>query len=378
MHRVYMILSLMLSSAVAVYSQNCSKVAFTLPVSSENAIFTSPPNPTNETDIIRFMLEAFRGTPPPTKGSTTVSGNFTIIGTYCVPSQQTTDKNALQVLVHGITYGKDYWAGLGFGDEFNWHLAANARGYATLAIDRLGHGENPQRPDPLTVVQPQMHVEILHQIMAAVRNKSPPSPLNVLGRGYDKVIWVGHSYGSFLGSTIARQFPADADVIVLTGFSTTENFTDVLTVSWTAAAHHAPATGNLPFGYLTLANEADRTSVFYAGDFDPALPPLDFWLEDTITDGEAAVIPILLEPAPEYTKPVFVATGAQDVFFCNDPTVAECEAKLAKSRVDFFPNVAEDDFGFFAPDRTGHDIHLHFSAPLTYAAVHDFLDAKLA
>ncbi|KAK3349192.1 Alpha/Beta hydrolase protein [Lasiosphaeria hispida] len=371
------LICLLLSGAASVAGQDCSTVAFDIPATSQNAVFTSPPNPNNETDVIQFMLAAFRGTPPPTSGTTAVSGTFTIMGTYCVPSNQTASKNVLQVLVHGITYGKDYWAGLGFADEFNWHLAANARGYATLAIDRLGHGENPQRPDPLAVVQPQMHVEVLHQLIAAVRTQSPLSPPSVLGRAYDKVVWVGHSYGSFLGSTIARQFPADADAMVLMGFSTTENFTDVLTAAWTAAAHHAPADGNLPTGYLTLASEAGRAAVFYAGEFDPALPPLDFAREDTITDGEGAAIPVLLEPAPGFTKPVFVATGAQDVFFCNFGSVAECETKLAKSRPDFFPDVSEANFGIFAPDKTGHDIHLHFSAPRTYAAVHDFLDAKL-
>jgi pimeloyl-ACP methyl ester carboxylesterase len=369
-------------AARVVLGLDCSKVAFQIPATAQNAVFTSPPDPTNQTDVIEFMLAAFRGTPPPTSGTVAVSGTFTIMGTYCVPSNKSpNNKNALEVLVHGITYGKDYWAGLNAtstipeDDLFNWHLAANARGYATLAVDRLGHGENPQRPDPLTVVQPQMQVEILRQIVTAVR--SAQAPLNVLGRGYDKVVFVGHSYGSFLGSTLARQFPSDVDALVLTGFSTTRNFTDVLTVAWTAAAHHAPADGSLPLGYLTLEKEADRTSVFYAGEFDPALPPLDFVLEDTITDGEGAAIPVLLEPAPEFTRPLFIATGAQDVFFCNFGSVEECSTKLAQSRPDFFPAVPEADFGVFAPDKTGHDIHFHFSAPETYAAVHDFLDAKL-
>ncbi len=377
MHRPQLALALALSSAAVVTAQNCSTVAFEIPATAQNAVFTSPPDPTNETAVIQFMIAAFAGNPPETNGTATISDTFTIMGTYCTPSNQTASKDVLEILVHGVTYGKNYWAGLGFADEFNWHLAANARGYSTLALDRLGHGENPQRPDPLTVVQPQLQVEILHQILAAVRTQSPPSSLNVLGCGYGTVVYVGHSYGSFLGSTIVCQFPDDADALVLTGFSTTENFSDVVTAQWTSARQHAPALGNLPLGYITLASEADRTAVFYAGDFDPALPPLDFRVEDTLTDGEAAVIPILLEPAPSFTGPLFIATGAQDVFFCNNPTVAECEANLAKSRLDFFPGVQETDFGFFAPDNTGHDIHLHFSAPATYKAVHDFLDAKL-
>ncbi|KAK3367310.1 Alpha/Beta hydrolase protein [Lasiosphaeria ovina] len=319
------------------------------------------------------MLAAFRGTPPPSSGTTAVSGTFTIVGTYCVPDDNY--KDTLQVLVHGITYGRDYWAGLGFSGDLNWNVAANAAGYATLAIDRLGHGDNPQRPDPLTVVQPEMNLQILNALLTAVRSSS--SPTNALGHGYSKVVYVGHSYGSFLGSAIAGRFPAAADAMVLTGFATTRNFSDVLTADWTAAANHAPADGGLPFGYITLGDEAGRTAVFYGGAFDADLPPLDFNIEDTITDGEAAALTILLDPAPEFTSPLFIATGVLDVFFCNEGGVQGCEANLAQSRPDFFPNVPEAKFGFFAPDNTGHDISLHDSAPQTFAAVFDFLDAQL-
>ncbi|KAK3361033.1 hypothetical protein B0T24DRAFT_660629 [Lasiosphaeria ovina] len=300
--------------------------------------------------LITFMLEAFRGTPPPDNGTTAVSGTFTVVGTYCVPDDLS--KNTLQILVHGITYGKDYWTGLGFGDEFDWHVAANACGYATLI--------------------PQLNIDTFHYLLNSVRT----FPANPLGRTFSKLVWVGHSYGSFLGSTLARQFPSDADALVITGFSTAGNFSGVLTAHWTAAAHHAPALANLPAGYLTRATEANRTAVFYAGAFDPALPPFDFRVEGTITVGEAAAIPVLPEAAPAYTGPVFIATGAQGVFFCGT-IQADCDAKLAASKHDFFPAVADRDFGFFAPDQTGHDLRLHLSAPLTSGKVHDFLDAHL-
>ena len=65
----------------AVAGQNCSTVSFDTPATAQNFVFTNPPDPNNEAALINFMLEAFRGTPPPNSGTTAVSGTFTIVGT---------------------------------------------------------------------------------------------------------------------------------------------------------------------------------------------------------------------------------------------------------------------------------------------------------
>lgn len=370
--------STLLSAAVlgstTLVAADCSTVLFNLQVTADNVVFASPPDPANETDVIKFTLSSFRGNPPVINGTTTVSENFTITGTHCTPVGQS--KNTLQILVHGVTYDREYWSGFGVNPANNWHLAANSRGYATLAIDRLGHGSNPQRPDPLTVVQPQIQVELLHQLFATVRSQTPTSPLNPLGYSYDQLVFVGHSYGSALGNSLARQYPSDADALVLTGYTSSLNFTPLAVATWTPLSRHAPSSGNLSLGYLTLANQTERTSGFYSGDFDPVIPPIDFQREDSITSGEAGAISTTLVPNTNYGKPVFLATGAQDALLCAT-TVEGCERILAQTRLDFFPGLDEKLFGFVAPDRTGHDVHLHASAGETYGAVHDFLDGHL-
>jgi len=394
MQRLPVLLGLCLAVALPVTSQHCSSVSFSVPVTSKNVVFASPPDPTNATQVIDFTLASFRGTPPPTSGTVTISDTFTIAATYCVPVNQT--KSALQILLHGITYDKSYWSAFDLSPPNNWHLAATGRGYATLAIDRLGHGDNPQRPDPLAVVQPQMNVEILHQLISIVRknnNNNNNNNNNPLGRAYNKIIAVGHSYGSAVAFSNAKQNPLDADALVLTAFSSSINFTALFSADWIPLSHHrfppSAASGNnnnnlLPFGYLTLASEAERTASFYyhigagAGDFPPILPPVDFAREDSLTDGEGGDIASLLLPVSGYDRPVFVATGAQDVLLCAaGGTAEECSAKLARTRLDFFPGLEESRYAFFAPDRTGHDIHLHASAGETFRRVHDFLDGML-
>jgi pimeloyl-ACP methyl ester carboxylesterase len=94
----------------------------------------------------------------------------------------------LEVLVHGITYNKEMWAGLNVeaGEEYNWHSFANRRGYHTLAIDRLGHGTNPERPDPFSVVEGPFQVEIMHQLITLLRTGSD----NPLGRTFRRIAYV--------------------------------------------------------------------------------------------------------------------------------------------------------------------------------------------
>ena len=359
--------------SVAGCSAVCSEVSFDVPVTSENVQFSSPPDPNNTTAIVDFMLSVWRGTPAATNGTLTVSDTFTIKGTYCTPKNS--QPKGLEILVHGITYNKTMWAGLGFSpSKYSWHTAATSRGYATLALDRLGHGANPQHPDPLSIVQPQVQIDIMHTIFAAARDAT--NPLNtVLGRAYDKVIFVGHSYGAFLGAALGAQYPTDADALVLAGYSSYYDFSDMIGASWASAGDHDPARfgAGLAKGYVVMAEEAQRTETFYVGGYDAAIPAVDFRYEDTLTVGEIGALAAILGPAEGYTGPVLAVTAVEDAFFCESPK-DRCEEHLVAT-ADAFPDAAS--FDYFAPENTGHDLTLHYTAVDTAEKVHDWLDGKL-
>jgi pimeloyl-ACP methyl ester carboxylesterase len=367
MRRSLTLLGLALSGASA-KSCGCSDVTFEVPVTSQNVAFASPPDTSNTTDIVEWMREVWRGNFPTLNGTTTVSDTFTIKGTYCVPKNRKAD--TLQVLVHGITYNKSMWAGFGLDDKYNWHAYANARGYASLAFDRLGHGDNPQRPDPLTVVQPQLQIDIFHQIISSVRGAD-----NVLKQKFDKVVWVGHSWGSYLGAAFAAQYPADIEALVVTGYNNYLDFSSVIAADWVSAGDFNPARfgAGLAKGYVTMSQLAQRISGFYAGGFDAAIPPVDFAYEDTLTVGEIGGLPAILGPAAGYTGHVLAVTGVDDILFCLPP-LAKCE-ELLNETASAFPDASSYDY--FAPENTGHDLTLHYSAPETAKKVHDWLDGKL-
>lgn len=372
MHRILLFLGLALSGLSEGSKCGCSDVSFKVPVTSQNLAFSSPPNMNNNTDIINFLQETWRGNFPAISGTVTVSDTFTIKGTYCVPKKA--KANTLEVLVHGVTYNKDMWAGLGLGSKYDWHNYANKRGYATLAIDRLGHGDNPQHPDPLNIVQPQVQVDILHQILTAVR--SPRLGINALPRTYEKVVLVGHSFGSFLGAALAAQHPADADALVLTAYSSYVDFTAMATTDWAIAAAHNPSRfEGLPSGYLTTGVETQRTAAFFGpkGSFDPAVARVDFARQDTIALGETAGLPAIIGSAEGYKGKVLVVTAVNDGLFCEAPR-EKCEGHLKETGAGF-PDAKVYDF--FAPEETGHDLTLHYSARRTFSRVHDWLDEKL-
>ncbi|KAL2127268.1 hypothetical protein VTI74DRAFT_11000 [Chaetomium olivicolor] len=377
------LLSLALSGASARHPNRlCSNVSFEVPVISENVVFLFPPDPNNSSNIIHFLQEAWRGNFPVISGTTAVTDTYTIKGTYCEPDHFTPHKpRTLEVLVHGITYNRAMWSGFG-RSEYNWHASATERGYATLALDRLGHGDSPERPDPLSVVQPQLHLEIIHHIISAVRRRPGQcgrnSQVNTLGTEFDKIVYVGHSLGSFLGAALAAKYPADADALVLTAYNAVHiDFSDVLAAKWVSAADLDPARfgAGLARGYVTLGKEEERTKAFFRGGYDPAIPKLDFKHEDTLTSGEIGALAALLSggPAVEYKGLVMVATAVEDSFFCEEPA-EKCEEHLVATG-GWFPDAKSYDF--FAPRNTGHDLTLHYSARDTFEKVHNWLDEKL-
>ena len=69
--------------------------------------------------------------------------NEHIYGKLCIPSGQSPD--TIQLLVHGAIYTGVYWEfpdPSGGTDRYNYAAAANKAGFATLVIDRIGHGRS--------------------------------------------------------------------------------------------------------------------------------------------------------------------------------------------------------------------------------------------
>lgn len=350
---------------------NCRSVQLNVRAGADNIHFTNPPDPNNATAIRQWLFSSLADpTGSYMNGTQPVSGTYSISATYCEPQRSGHHHRrhrALQVLVHGMTYNKEMWAGFGYSNAYNWHAYATRAGYHTLAVNRLGRGQlTGVLPDPITEVQSALQDKLTQELLIQLRRGGFSS----LGLpGFDKIIYVGHSFGSALGNHVAKDNPDAVDAYVLTGFSSTVALPINLTLDFASAAIVDPVRfAGLPLGYWAGQTESVRTAAFYAGEFDPALPLVDFGAHDTFAVGEG-LSPGFETRVTDFAGPVLVVTGELDVLYCPGGA-AECPATLEKTR-DLFP-LAE--FSVMMPRKTGHSLSLHLSAPKMIRDVHEWLD----
>ncbi len=261
---------------------------------------------------------------------------------------------------------------LGLADKYNWQLAAARRGYATLSLDRVGHGESRGFPDYLQGSQVALHSEIIINLIRSIKR----SRHNPLGRAFSSVVHVGHSYGSVVGMYMVANHAAEFDAFVHTGLSTTSYAPTaaLLAGDLTSARDVYPARlGSLPDGYLAVQTESVREA-FYGGAYDRAVALYDYATADTLTPGELLVQAVATTPVPGMRKPVFVVTGAVDKILCNPNQVLTCDQILNLTGL-LFPDSVK--YSYYAVPNTGHDIALHYSAPKTFEVISDWLDDTL-
>ncbi|KAK8055131.1 hypothetical protein PG993_000358 [Apiospora rasikravindrae] len=365
-------------------SPSCSDVSFVVDAAANNTLFVDVLDSQNGTAVMDWVLHAMLSGAAPTNGTALVKGTFAINGVYCKPSTTTRaveddDKGVLQILLHGATYNRTYWTGLQdrpgvVADTYSWPLVAAHAGYHTLALDKLGAGSNPQRPDPINVVQVPLEVEILHQVISTIRRPITTASTSPLGRAFDKLALVGHSFGSSLGTALARRYPSDLDALVATGLSTSVDYASFLDTDFQPAAAvfgsaRANARGLHP-GYITTGSLSGRERTFFAGAYDAKhLPARDFAGADAATGGE--LLTMAAAPAVGFARPVLAVVGALDRVQCP-PAAGACEDILAATGRALWPDAGPFDY-HVVPD-TGHCLALHFTAPETAAVVHTWLD----
>lgn len=296
-----------------------------------------------------------------------------IAGTLCAPEGAT----KIQLLVHGLSYGRYYWDLPYDRDRYSYPKAANERGYATLAIDRLGIGRSWHPVSPL--VNYDNNASAVHQVIQAVRRGE-------LGRRYEKVVLVGHSLGSVIAYNEAGTYQ-DVDAVVFTGAA---HVADLLNVFRKIRLNAVPAILDPRFtgraydpGYETT-RAGTRGEFYYPPNTDPKVVALDEKLKETFNDVELATGASYLatsatkssatSPSSRINVPTFTIDGDQDPFFCKGAVVADCSSSTA---------LADYERPYFGPHAVveakvitgaGHDLNLERSAPDSNKAILDFVD----
>ncbi|KAL8857690.1 MAG: hypothetical protein Q9178_005725 [Gyalolechia marmorata] len=362
----------------------CQDITFRVTSSAQNVLAKNPTvDFTNATEVAAFLTQETKPNP--------VNGTYSIHAQFCQPAGPIFGRpKPLQILVPGNTYDHTYYNGLDRsplpGNINSWASYALSRGYTTLSLDRLGSGKS-DHPDPLNTVQAPLVADTIHQIIRQVRGgKKIPLP----GLGHRKIIYVGHSFGSVLGTRISAEHPEDIDAIIHTGVAMPTR--EQQSLRGTTANIYLQASSYDPIrfpsstyvpGYLVATSEDGRRNASYSApeDFSASLYELDFQLKDTLALGET-IVQQPFAPSLTFDKPTFVLTGRQDAVFCGNGSrefgTPDCgsgpNSQLAAVKV-LYPAVPDNNFDTYTQERAGHCNQLHYSAQDGFLSVHKFLAA---
>ncbi|GAA2862403.1 alpha/beta hydrolase [Pseudonocardia halophobica] len=294
---------------------------------------------------------------------TILGGAGDVAGTLCGPL----DASVVQVLVHGYTYGQYYWDLPYEPDTYSYVRHASEAGQATLNIDRIGTGDS-SHPLSATLTYDN-HADAVHQVIQAVRRGD-------LGGHFEKVVLVGHSYGSVTAYLEAGRYQ-DVDGVIATGGGHKLN---AVTLATDVAANTVPVAldpkyrdAGLDPGYMTT-RPGSRGVFYHLPNADPAVVALDEELKGTGNDLELATAATFLTrtESTAINVPVLTVNGSEDSIFCS-AGASDCSSADA---------LATQEAGYFGPGATseafvvpggGHDVNLERTAPLAYDAMTAFV-----
>ncbi|KAI8938736.1 hypothetical protein NX059_004603 [Plenodomus lindquistii] len=192
------------------------------------------------------------------EGYQTLSGSYQISAQYCKPDSGSS--GTIQVLTHGIGFDKTYWD-LDYNNyAYSYVNTALQAGYSTLAIDRFGIG-NSSHGDPLNDIQAQAEVEALHAVTLKLRK----GEIDQIDCAYEKVVHVGHSFGSIQSYWLSALYPDSTDGVILTGYSGVSQFLSYIVAGWNL--HSARLNQPLRFGNASNA-VVRRLAAQYGADKD--------------------------------------------------------------------------------------------------------------
>lgn len=288
---------------------------------------------------------------------TFLGGSGQISGTLCVPDGGT---RTVQLLVHGYSYARYYWDFPYHPERYSYVRRANQAGYATLAIDRIGDGKSTH--PPAASLTWDTAADTVHQVVSALRD-------GTLGTAFERVILVGHSYGSVTSYLEAGRYH-DVDALIGTGIA---HRVDMAQLTMRVVAQSAPAALDPKFahsGYdpLYVTTRVGARNVFYNPDnADPEVIKLDEHLKETAGELEIPTAAVYLVNSVSKTTniPVLTVNGDKDPFFCT-PLAADCSSDKA---------LADFERPYYGPNATveakvipngGHDINLERTAPQAY------------
>ena len=328
------------------------------------------PSSFNQTQIVELTLEL--NSANSTLASSVVVSEQKIGGVYNISAQlcypvAARNSSTVQFLTHGVAFSKSYWD---FSSPTNSYIESAAQaGYSTFSYDRLGI-EGSSRPDPIQVVQGPLQTVIAESLVNLLRNGS------LGGQSFPFIIGVGHSYGSALTTSLASKSPSAFDALVLTGFS--DNMTGAIqfaaALNFEVAARSSTQRFVLePDGYLLPSTlYGVQYSFFRSPDFANQILAEAFATIQTTTIGEQFSMSTVGGKAANFTGPVLIVDGDNDLCFCDGNCLYPVNIPQT-SLSNLFPKADPDKSGVFVLDGSGHGVNLASNAMEAFDQIQAFV-----
>jgi pimeloyl-ACP methyl ester carboxylesterase len=314
--------------------------------------------------------------------NTTTSATFNIHAQLCVPNVAGTKKDILQIATHGAHYDSRYWDSELERENRSYVEASLKAGYSIFTYDRLGAGQSDY-PDAYNVVQAPLELEILRQLTLMAHNgtlyslagnaQPVEAAFNKLGSP-QKVVHVGHSFGSFLTSALIAKYPTLTDGAIITGYFYSARLAAPGMASW--GVDYA-ATASPPYnrssGYV-VCQKSGIQNLFFGGNPATAFTPelLDYGdaTKQPVPVGElASAFHIIGLPGPGLKAPVQFMLAEFDFYICDGDCKGAYDIEDLKAT---YPNASVVE-AYIQPN-TGHAFPLHNNATAGFQVTFDFLN----
>ncbi|POS70268.1 hypothetical protein DHEL01_v211339 [Diaporthe helianthi] len=291
-------------------ARRCTDLTVEVPVVARNAFFNirAPTNNIEVTDfILNYTRQGYNFTNDLLQGYSQWNKAYNVFATYCEPDKGPSD--TVQLLTHGIGFDRGYWD-VDIND-FNYsytQVANDEYGYSTFAWDRLGIGRS-EHGHAFNEIQSFLEIGALNALTQQLRNGS----IKGISKSFNKVVHVGHSFGSILSYSLEVLHPNASDGLVLTGFSHVSEYKPYFALG----SNFVLAKSLEPFkdyedGYLANGSPSGvQTDYFATGSFDPALLDLAVKWGKPVAIGELLTFAgASTEPNP-LKGPVMIITGGE-------------------------------------------------------------------
>ncbi|KAL6862088.1 alpha/beta-hydrolase [Trichoderma novae-zelandiae] len=346
-------LALIATSAVLAASSNCVELKIPVTAHANNIKFHTVRVDSN-IDAVEFtLIEEI------SEGSVAVGGDYELSGHFCIPLTPRNGESILMIASHGVGFLKGVWDPTYRPDEFSFSSLPDA--YDELQVPLQGE-----------VLRALTELALDGIIITASEKTGGSSSITEYAA--DKVVHVGHSYGSIITNWFLARYGSLSAGAILTGFLIDNQFANlkVEIADLSYAPEHNPAlfanrtSGYLAFGSLTSL-QADS---FKKETLDPNV--LTLWsdsIQSSLGVGEVLTLGTGVGDVVEgFTGPLQIFVGENDFAFC----AGQCAGTFDLTQLHgIYPNVK--DLDVYLQPNTGHVVQLSLNATAGYQVIFGFL-----